>query len=128
VTYYPDLSAYTYLRDLPEDNVVNVGWLDPEHPYERGPVPEGVLPKIFELCSKPVNRTRGYHVCPFCDVKQMGLRVVMQGRQLTLGGAEIRVSLAGQKTYAAPDLIFHYMGAHAYRPPEEFVQAVLSLP
>ena len=124
MTYFTDLTPYSYLSESP-DAVVNVGWLDPEHPYERGAVAEQVLSEIFELCSRPVNRTRGYHLCPFCEVKQMGLPVTLGGKRLTLGSAEIRVSTP-ERTYAAPDLIFHYIRDHGYKPPDEFVRAVLA--
>jgi hypothetical protein len=43
------------------------------------------------------------------------------------GGNEIRV-LAGEKVFAAPVLIFHYVISHRYRPPEEFIQAVMRSP
>jgi hypothetical protein len=43
------------------------------------------------------------------------------------GSAEIRVVGVG-RVYAAPDLIGHYVEAHGYCPPEEFIAAVLGGP
>jgi hypothetical protein len=45
---------------------------------------------------------------------------------LSLGSAEIRVPGSGGRIYAAPDLIYHYVEAHGYRPPDEFVEAVMA--
>ena len=41
-----------------------------------------------------------------------------------LGNGEIRVR--GEAAYyASPTLIYHYVVAHHYKPPEEFIEAVL---
>jgi hypothetical protein len=125
--YYPDLTPYAYLQERPDENVVNIGWLDAGHEYPRGSVPDAFLARLFDLCASPVNRTRGYHLCPFCAVKKMGLPAALGGRKVTLGSAEIRVPASDGKAYAAPDLIFHYVRDHEYQPPDEFVDAVLSL-
>jgi hypothetical protein len=50
----------------------------------------------------------------------------MGGVQLSLGSAEIRVRSGAGELLAAPDLILHYVTAHGYGPPEEFVMAVLT--
>ena len=43
--------------------------------------------------------------------------------ELRLGSAEIRVFGREEGTYAAPDLIYHYVVDHHYLPPEEFIKA-----
>jgi hypothetical protein len=48
----------------------------------------------------------------------------LNGHTVCLGSAEVRVVGAGV-THAAPDLIYHYVVRHEYRPPEEFIRAVL---
>src|SRR5439155_5623857 len=45
-------------------------------------------------------------------------------RPLMLGGAEIRVFGERGRIYAAPNLIYHYVVAHHYKPPDEFLQAL----
>ena len=75
----------------------------------------------------PVNRMRGWHACPFCEV-EYPIRVEVDGERQPIGDAEIRVSGTGGRAYAAPTLISHYVDAHRYRPPEEFVDAVLRTP
>ncbi|MCX7805518.1 MAG: hypothetical protein N3A38_10060 [Planctomycetota bacterium] len=39
---------------------------------------------------------------------------------------EIRVLGRDGKIYAAPTLIYHYVVAHKYRPPQEFIDAVMT--
>ncbi len=47
------------------------------------------------------------------------------GGELVLGSAEIRVFGSNGVTYAAPDMIYHYVAEHEYKPPDEFIEAVL---
>jgi hypothetical protein len=51
----------------------------------------------------------------------------MLGRPFFGGSAEIIVPGRDGKVYRAPTLIGHYVGRHRYRPPREFVEAVLAL-
>jgi hypothetical protein len=46
---------------------------------------------------------------------------------LKLGSAEIRVFAVGV-IYAAPDLVFHYVRDHEYKPPQTFIDAVIAGP
>jgi hypothetical protein len=41
-----------------------------------------------------------------------------------VGSAEIRVFSAAGDAYAAPNLIYHYVRTHWYKPPEEFLRAM----
>ncbi|MEU3075515.1 hypothetical protein [Streptomyces laurentii] len=60
---------------------------------------------------------RGFHVCNLCLRARSGA---------PRGNGEIRVPGESGITYAAPDLITHYVAAHGYRPPQVFVDAVLA--
>ena len=48
--------------------------------------------------------------------------------RVELGWAEIRVFGDDGKVYAAPNMIYHYVTAHHYKPPDEFVRALRSCP
>src|SRR5262245_48459535 len=123
--FYEDLSPYSYL--LAEEETprpLNIGWLDRAQPFETGGTTEDFRARLFEICKTPVNQTRGLHGCPFCAET---IIIEERGREvLRLGSAEIRVIGAGSKIYAAPNLIFHYVRKHRYKPPEEFIRAVCS--
>lgn len=114
MAWFEDLTAYSNCR-WPEPNTVNVGWLDREHPFPKGKTPPEFRKRLTVLCRNPPGRfvTKGYHVCEFCGK--------------VAGGNEIRV-LAGEKVYAAPVLIFHYVISHRYLPPKEFIEAVMRSP
>jgi hypothetical protein len=124
MTYYPDLSPYEYRQPSAIDHVLNIGWLDASHPFRTGIVPNEVLTAVLRLCQSPVNRTRGFHVCQLCNSPMFGVTIEIEGKIISLGSAEIRVTGEENKTYASPDLIYHYMKEHQYSPPEEFLRAL----
>ncbi len=122
---YEDLSVYEYRPDGSEGDVRNVGWLGNGASPPVGEVPAGFADRLARLAAgHAVNRTRGWQQCPFCT-GEYPIRIEVDGTQCALGDAEIRVPAAGGTVYAAPTLIAHYVTAHRYRPPEEFIQAVM---
>lgn len=106
--YFPDLSPYTYISI--ETRSVNVGWLDAEHSFSVVTPDEHLIAKLELYCQHPVHQTFGIHLCDLCKNAS--------------GFAEIRVFGRGERTYAAPTLIKHYVAEHHYRPPDEFLQAL----
>lgn len=74
-----------------------------------------------------MNKTRGFYGSPFVPGYEWGYEVVCNGQKHLLGSAEIRVTGASGRVYAAPDLIVHYIKDIGYLPPEEFIQAVEEL-
>jgi hypothetical protein len=54
------------------------------------------------------------------------LALEARGKRVLLGCAEVWVRGIDGVWYAAPTLILHYVQAHRYKPPEEFIQTVLS--
>jgi len=126
--YFPDLSAYEYFKGRP--HALNVGWLDPAHAFMQGDVPDGFVQRLRAVARRPVNQTRGFYVCPFCDFgSTAGADTAERYRRWreaeALSSAEIRVVGRDGTAYAAPILICHYVEKHGYRPPPEFVQAVM---
>jgi hypothetical protein len=115
MSFFPDLTPYTYFH--PEEDppgTVNVGWLDADHPFPTGRTGKAFRARLGKLCERRVKRTRGRFPCPFCT-----------GRDRPASSSEMRVA-AGDRVYAAPSLVHHYVVAHDYRPPDEFVAAVLA--
>lgn len=127
--YFADLTPYRYspspdaATHEPED-ALNVGWLGRENAFQTTKSPSRlVLDALFVACTQPVNRTRGWHKCEFCDLNPPV--VVERGSEkLHLGGAEIRVVGRSGQRYASPDLIYHYVDAHRYAPPQDFVDGL----
>lgn len=97
------------------DPEVNVGWLEKDHPFNVGPQDPQTVSLLESICrSSRYALARGVHNCEFC------------GRSIPgLGSAEIRIQGHGV-VYASPNLVCHFMSAHGYMPPIEFVTSVAS--
>ena len=131
MTYFPDLTPYSYLPTDPREAwshlpLRNVGWLDAEHPFPTGECPDGLVAALTRLARVRVQQTRGRHHCELClralgadayDAVRLGL--------VARGSAEFRVRGDGV-VYAVPELMVHYVTAHAYLPPAEFRAAALA--
>lgn len=140
MTYYPDLSPFPISDPNVSGNFFAVGWLDSQHEYSRGAVSEIFLERLWMFCRYPALVMRGFHLCEFCpplkkNVKFPGfespyeiLKAQRESVVIKLGYAEIDVFAKNGMIYHAPNLIYHYVLDHKYRPPDPFVQAVLTCP
>jgi hypothetical protein len=115
MTFFADLTPYTnHSPEKEQAGTVNIGWLDRWHPFPIGETSDEFRAKVQVISLWRVNQTRGFYPCTFC-----------KGRDRPAGSAEIRV-VGKRRVYAAPILVHHYVAAHWYRPPEEFIAAVLA--
>jgi hypothetical protein len=162
VTYFPDLSPYSYRR--PSPNALNVGWLDAGHRFETVEPAEETLDALWHFIKAPVVKARGGHECELCprdsdfldrvravqarwrdpedplhlvgfgyipwpeDMRSRSTIARRGDEELTIGSAEMRVFGEHGAIYAAPTLIYHYVLEHQYKPPDEFVRALLTGP
>ena len=124
----PDISFYTYLHNADDPPQLNIGWLDGKHPYSQGTPTDGLLDRLWIFCRESVHVMRGCHECELCETPSYGVRMQRDGEELWFGSAEIRVFGPDGTTYAAPNLLFHYIVDHGYLPPAEFVAAVMHGP
>ena len=131
MTYLADMSIYDGApRTL---QLRSVGWLDAEQAFTTGFVDSKFIESLGRLITtSSTRRTRGLHRCNICshDVPLSGRvppttqEVCGRGGYL-LGGAEIWVEGAAG-SFAAPDMIFHYVVSHRYKPPDQFIDAVMN--
>jgi hypothetical protein len=130
MSYFADLTPYTYhdADELPGP-ACNVGWLDPDQPFDKGPVSEEFLASLARRCAAIAFATRGLFPCAIapCEptMKWPPPTVTVDGKEIYLGDAEVVVGFDGGKWFVAPNLVYHYIAAHDYRPPDEFIEAVL---
>lgn len=132
MTYFADGSPYEY--NALEGPAVNVGWLDQDFDFPKGPVPREFIAVLTELCRSGVLAMRGTHYCNLCLPRQQWsgyesltpAKVESATGDFYVGNAEIRVAGPDGITFAAPNMIIHYVIEHGYRPPDAFVAAVLS--
>ncbi|MCA1223021.1 DUF7919 family protein [Streptomyces sp. 8L] len=122
MTYYPDLSPYTY--DSSDQEMLNVGWLSRDHPFNIGTAPSGLVPALVELAREPVNVQRGMHFCELCPDFLTARENTSRG-DLFIGSGEIRVTGRQGIAYASPVMIVHYVEQHGYLPPADYCAAVL---
>jgi hypothetical protein len=127
MTYFPDLSPYTY---TPYDTqagfiTLNIGWLEPTEHHTTGVTSLDFQTRLLTFCSHDatVNHCLGYHFCPFCTNRDDIVRINWEDKEIFLGSGEIR-AIGSSVLYAAPTLIYHYIVVHNYQPPAEFIDAV----
>lgn len=110
--WFEDLTQCNYFANFFPS--MAVGWLKNGKPYTTGETSKEIVEKIYEFnkTSGMYYRFCGYHVCDFCDYVNIEL------------GATTILIVYEDKVYACPALIIHYIEAHQYCPPNEFIQAV----
>jgi hypothetical protein len=148
VADFSDLSFYQYIQRGNPPQTKNVGWLERGHHYDTAPPSEEILNLLWSFCRVSIMQTRGIHRCDLCQPSAT-VSVVRDGIELLLGSAEIRVlskenfstirqrlrneesgllllrkSLGSFDVYASPNLIYHYVAIHNYKPPNEFLEAL----
>ena len=128
MTYYPDGSAYAYALPFVISSVTNVGWLSALSPdFPKGSVSDDFKEALrWACCALSTNQMRGFHVCELCerDAPSIECKGAVSSRRI-LGSSEIWIE-SGDKIFAAPDLIFHYVTNHSYCPPKDFIEAVVA--
>jgi hypothetical protein len=139
--YYPDLSPYQYLQSERSHNrstqLLNIGWLDHAHGYPQGSVLPAFVERLRIFCALPVVSTMGLHICGLCNgpedrldyknlLPQPRISRSQDSPSFSLGSGEIRVIGAKGIIYAAPNMLYHYVVDHHYRPPDAFISAVRS--
>ncbi len=113
LAYFQDLTPYTYSLAAEEHGVLNIGWLCESQPYTTGSTSQEFQDALADLVLRQVMLHRGAHRCDLgCS-------------NYTLGNGQIRVLGRDQQWYSAPKLVHHYVVEHHYRPPDEFISAVL---
>jgi hypothetical protein len=116
MTSIKDLEPCRYFP-LECDVLTAIGWLGKEVTFETGLVNEQFFFKLKELCSAPWQpiASAGFHFCELCQFDAPRF------------SSNVFVPYEG-KIYVAPVAIVHYVSAHWYRPPQVFVDAVLTCP
>src|SRR5689334_4498125 len=119
MTYFPDLGSQSMLMSA--SFVRAVGWLSRHHPYSQGHVSDAPKARLNDYCRRwglscealwwPV--CAGVHRCEFC------LQFMAAGHF----GVPAQDVL-----YVCPEMIGHYVEAHGYLPPREFLDALLVAP
>ena len=123
--HFEDLTPYAYClpRNVPEgidlgglETALNVGWLEKGYSFDVGTTPWKFRWKLRRLAKDIKNPMWGFHECDLCAGPG--------GKPK--GNGEIHVIGSDGLMYVAPELIVHYIAAHNYRPPQKFIDAVMT--
>jgi hypothetical protein len=110
--------------------VVHVGWLGAGYDYSKGNVPEHLVETLVKLSSNLVELYRGLHICELCQMPEelngKSFKEQWEWAVQRSSNGEIRI-VVDDMTFAAPQLIVHYIKEHGYRPPDVFLRAVESV-
>ncbi len=123
--YFKDLTPYKYFES--EIEMKNVAWLEKGHLFKTGEVPSEFKDKLWKYMRYPVSVCRGFQRCPFCSLGKNEIpTTTYNGQTRRVGYYELRVWGNDDTVYAVTSLIFHYMESHRYKPPKEFIEAVMN--
>lgn len=115
--WYQDLTECTYFGEESAKILIAVGWLENGKDFPKGEIPKDIYEKLCEFSKNPWSFAwfMGSHQCDLCQFAgENGLR-------------NIFIPHNG-KIYVCPELITHYINAHFYHPPKEFIEAVVVCP
>ncbi len=117
MAHIDDLSPGNYFGEEIAQNLRAVGWLSSEVPFPTGRVERVVFEKLKSLLINPWQPfvSMGVHECEICQFDPPS------------GNANLFVP-NGKLIFVCPELIMHYIAAHHYRPPDEFLAAVIDCP
>ncbi|MCE9638047.1 MAG: hypothetical protein K8T90_20285 [Planctomycetes bacterium] len=127
MAHFPDLAPRAASGGKSD---VSIGWLSSGHAFPTGAVPPEFTSALARLREVPFALTRGFHVCEFCmrnreDDSHRFDACSASWNSPEYGNGEILVLSETGVAYVAPRLVLHYVTEHGYRPPQEFIDAVL---
>lgn len=118
MSFYPDMGYASPVAT--GQHVRAIGWLHPNHAYTQGEVSVEFLTRLNEFIARGTTFDSlcfpgfgGFHTCEFCE-KVHGIR--------NFGVPSSNL------LFIFPEMIIHYVQQHGYRPPAEFVDAILATP
>ena len=115
--YAPDLATECFCASGP--GVRAIGWLEHGHPFTQG----AIDPRVSTILRAIIP-----DAARLVPVVSYGIHLCDLGGCNGEGGSHYLVIPSRDCVYIAPDLIVHYIDAHQYAPPAEFVDAVLACP
>jgi hypothetical protein len=105
------------------------GWLDPRHSYATGSCQEQVVLALEDAARSPIDRTRGWHTCPFCQGASRHASTpytTSTGEVMELGDASLEINVDSRRRWLAPNLVLHYIADHDYVPPGEVIALIMN--
>jgi hypothetical protein len=99
-----------------EFKIVAIGWLDSSEPFEKGEVSVSFITKLRLLWNEGlILATLGFHECDFCEI----------GKKAKSSREKVLMDKENKIKYIIPEMIFHYIEEHGYKPQKEFIEFVM---
>lgn len=114
---FEDLAPLTLFGDRVAPFLRAVGWIGADAPFDHGRVSSEFYHRLGDLISRAFQPvvSLGFHSCELCQ---------FDGPK---GSRNLFVP-NGDHLFVCPELVLHYVAAHAYRPPDAFQEAVMRCP
>jgi len=110
-------------------SLVAIGWLEAAKPFPIGTVPDKFFRCICAHLASPWQPPFAYAGHHQCDICQFGTATsTYSGHKFSSHSASELFIPTGSSIYVSPVNIAHYIGVHRYRPPEDYISAVLACP
>jgi hypothetical protein len=117
LTYFADLTECDYFGAEHAHALLAIGWLTDDMDFPTGPTDSKVFAKLKSLLNDPWQPMvfGGIHDCELCqyDPAHSHANLFVPNKSII---------------FVCPELILHYIAAHHYRPPDEFITAVADCP
>jgi len=136
---YDDLSIYEISEESEKnDPLYCVGWIGRGENMPVGEVPDLFLDKLYGLCNSNIfEKYRSATPCLICFPNMKKMREAMfnvggieayashsEKNEKILLGSSILLIEGKAENYICPDLLWHYVSDHNYKPPQKFIDAV----
>lgn len=118
MTWCPELGNTDHDRGYWQPNAKYVGWLDPHKEWpRRGYTTPEFQDRLLAICVHALAAEvhMGPHFCQFCTHDHASGNMTFL---IERAGGGIR--------YHFPELLAHYVIQHGYKPPQEFIDAVMA--
>jgi hypothetical protein len=118
MAWFVDLAPCTYFGEANAAFLRAVGWLQRGKPFAIGPVDAEILGRLIGFAKDPAQSGMfcGSHRCDLCPEP----RGAASHKNMFIPTENV--------LFVCPEGIIHYIESHAYQPPVEFCEAVLSCP
>ncbi len=94
-----------------------IGYLDITEPYEKGIVSQTFVNKLRQIWKSGMTLgSLGFHTCEFCETEP----------KATSSCEKILVDKENNIKYLFPEMIFHYIEVHEFKPSNEFIKCVMN--
>jgi hypothetical protein len=117
LTHFDDLTECDYFGKEHVTSLRAIGWLISDRAFSTGPTDSKAFDKLKELLTDPWQPMVlcGVHECELCQYDR------------PVGHINL-FAPSGSVIFVCPELIVHYIAAHRYRPPAEFIVAASACP